>query len=1570
MSIPLTPEQAEALDVARALASAGIPIFVAPPDPRLKIGFRLPQSWQDTSPDPRAVDAWMPGFALCAVMGRGLDLLDVDPHKGGDLSALTGPAGSDPSVGAGLPTSYGTAVTPSGGVHSLIASLDINSRDNVLPGVDVKAGRANGKGRGFAFIAPTVKPSKLTGQPGSYRWIMVPDISRLRAVLSGELVDDTGSALRELIKAARTGGFAPGTTNADNVVQGADEHHPSPDFHDMPADLQETVRGWLTGAIEGIRTELKASAGWAPGATDDRGRGWEKLQADAAMRLGSLARASWNDLELADAEAIFLDAAPVDGTWGTDDVALKWSQQHHRGEPAPWPGLRSPADRDAEAWAALGVQPPAPGPVSSGTQTPETGTGGAPAGPPSTPPSPDTVASRYFGPGGIQAATLAGDTLAFGPLRTGRDDLMWSYSSGVWSADKHAVRERLTRLLGQRFRTSFVGTVEAMIRANVDSITCDPVPEFINFTNGLLDWRANGGAGELRAHSPEVPSTVQLAVPYDADAQCSAFEDFVHQVVPEDVVPTIWELIGYLMFSGNPLHKAVMLTGSGRNGKGTFLRVIEAVLGARNVTSVSLHDLVNTRFTTASLFGKLANIAGDIDATYLENTATFKGITGGDTISAEHKGRDRFDFKPWAVPMFSANKIPASADTSVGYLARWLVVPFPNDFTGREDRHLDARLRTPAELQGIAARGVRALGTLLDRGDFELTASGLAAREEFVRRVDQVRTWLADCCDIHPEHPFVARTELYEAYKRWAGRDGHKPVRATEFYDRLEQAGGEPAKVMGTRGFKRIRVIDNGWATTGVMPLGAVGAQIPNPAQTGAQLGAQTLPTAPATAPTIQADAAGTVCAPSSAPSVSAGQPTNAENLGAVGAETPQPPYARVAQVGGLGDPAPTAPSSANTSPSTVTKPKREQSPEAKEAAAGARAEKRAAAIAEAVAAAGGPLHDLPALVLRDGSVTSVQVHEAAALLDTITGALTPGANVTGELTVDVENTGYPIGHRHYALRTVQLGNENLALVLDPTDAAQREQITLHVATARVLHAHSATADLIPLEVDGLLAGGIEEAWSRMHDTVTLAKLADPGSTKSAEGLKQLAPAVLGEAAVSPGAEEARSALFKAGRWLTETKPTTELERSGWAQVNPRAETMIRYAASDVLDDAAIARRLPYPEPHVWRREVLAQTMTARVAHTGLALDAEQVTRLQAEQRSALADAGARLGSLGVENPGSDAQVAAALEPRLLEAGLPALPRTPRGKPSVAKAGLNQYAALPGDLGELVRARLDYQTAENRLGLFLDGWHDAVTHGDGRVRPTVYTLEAKTGRMSCVRPNLQQVPRAGGFRACITADPGHVLISADFAQVELRVAAALSRDRDLIAILDDPNRDIHREIAQIVWGPAAGKAERYQAKRKVFGRIYGSGINGLVTADPPVSEPIARAIVAAMDHMTPGLTAWSRRTADQVEAGLRTYQAHSGRIIHMPAGRAYAAPNYCIQGEARELLIDALERWATTRWGRCPVLPVHDEIVSMVPEDDAEEATAVLVECMATVLDGVRIVAEASEPSRYWRDSE
>jgi hypothetical protein len=176
-------------------------------------------------------------------------------------------------------------------------------------------------------------------------------------------------------------------------------------------------------------------------------------------------------------------------------------------------------------------------------------------------------------------------------------------------------------------------------------------------------------------------------------------------------------------------------------------------------------------------------------------------------------------------------------------------------------------------------------------------------------------------------------------------------------------------------------------------------------------------------------------------------------------------------------------------------------------------AEKEAARLAAA-----GESVPLPALVDRSGAITAIDAVRAGSEVGLAWAR-------SGALTVDIENTGYPVGHPDYVLRTVQLGDEQRAVVLDPADRAQAEVIRAAVAGAPVLHAHSATADLVPLVAAGLTD---ESAWERMHDTVIPAKLADPSSTGSDPGLKQLAAAVLNGSATAPEADKARAVLFKA----------------------------------------------------------------------------------------------------------------------------------------------------------------------------------------------------------------------------------------------------------------------------------------------------------------------------------------------------------------------------------------------------------------------------------------------------------
>jgi KaiC/GvpD/RAD55 family RecA-like ATPase len=191
--IEITEQQAADLEFARELVRRGVPMFLARPDPSSREGFALPGRWDGVTADVAVVDAWQPGWALCAVTGHVFDLVDIDPRSGGTEASVP------------MPYSHLVADTPSGGRHHFVRAIGVGSRDGVYAGVDLKSGTPDGTGRGFAFIAPTVRASKVDGTPRAYRWThgRLPEPAELAT-------DHTGGGLRarvlELRRAAEPTG--------------------------------------------------------------------------------------------------------------------------------------------------------------------------------------------------------------------------------------------------------------------------------------------------------------------------------------------------------------------------------------------------------------------------------------------------------------------------------------------------------------------------------------------------------------------------------------------------------------------------------------------------------------------------------------------------------------------------------------------------------------------------------------------------------------------------------------------------------------------------------------------------------------------------------------------------------------------------------------------------------------------------------------------------------------------------------------------------------------------------------------------------------------------------------------------------------------------------------------------------------------------------------------------------------------------------------------------------------------------------------------------------------------------
>jgi len=273
----------KAYAAAAHLIEWGVPLFIARRAPDFPhggsgdTGYEFPRAWQEAEPDLAVLDRWQEGDALCAVMGKVVDGIDVDPRSGPGIPADV------------MPHSYGRQRTPSGGTHDLIAALGERSWNGMFPGVDYKAGQG-ARGKGFLFIAPTVRLSKTDGELREYTWESPPDIDMDIAS------DKSGEALRERIAAHRRG---PSLTSYD-----------SDNFQELTPAQQKQAREYVEDTLTDWSWRLGAASGWPEGERDERGRGWEALVRDFAWTVALMAVAPWTGLDPDEAEEVYHSRVP------------------------------------------------------------------------------------------------------------------------------------------------------------------------------------------------------------------------------------------------------------------------------------------------------------------------------------------------------------------------------------------------------------------------------------------------------------------------------------------------------------------------------------------------------------------------------------------------------------------------------------------------------------------------------------------------------------------------------------------------------------------------------------------------------------------------------------------------------------------------------------------------------------------------------------------------------------------------------------------------------------------------------------------------------------------------------------------------------------------------------------------------------------------------------------------------------------------------------------------------------------------------------------------------------------
>lgn len=460
-------------------------------------------------------------------------------------------------------------------------------------------------------------------------------------------------------------------------------------------------------------------------------------------------------------------------------------------------------------------------------------------------------------------------------------------------------------------------------------------------------------------------------------------------------------------------------------------------------------------------------------------------------------------------------------------------------------------------------------------------------------------------------------------------------------------------------------------------------------------------------------------------------------------------------------------------------------------------------------------------------------------------------------------------------------------------------------------------------------------------------------------------------------------------RYLKE-EISKEEQRSDWSA--ELTDSQLLYAAKDVqllvdLDGPINQRMAEANLHHAWFLECKALPAMAQLWRTGLPFDRKSLQALQGDltveheergreflvaldealpadsklPRDADGSINTRSKATGSVRAGTKLEAGFNLNSpkQLLDVFTKLLGRKPvdaNGKASASRQALREYA---GD-HPVVAEYLAWKRVEKRRQMV----EALIKHlgADGFIRASYMQLGADTGRMSCISPNLQQIPRDSRFRACVRPPKGWRLVVADYAQMELRLAAAEAEDALMIQAFQQ-GMDLHTLTAMQIYGVdehEVTKEQRQVAKSANFGLLYGSGARGLrnYAAGMGIQMDLAEATeVREKFHAAyAGISRWQRKNALAADAckgnaAIRIRKSQLRRFLPGEHNKLTTRCNTPIQGAGAAVLKRTLGKlWPMLKKESEEVVRlagvVHDEVILLVREESADKWALQLAKTM------------------------
>lgn len=345
------------------------------------------------------------------------------------------------------------------------------------------------------------------------------------------------------------------------------------------------------------------------------------------------------------------------------------------------------------------------------------------------------------------------------------------------NAQDYQFREQLFK---QFLATEHLSTPES----NKDTV-------LINLLNGTFEISPQGT--KLRPFDRSDFITYQLPFEYNPQAKAPLFEAYLNKVLPDvERQKVLAEYLGFVFIKhgSNALkeEKALILYGTGANGKSVFFEIVNALLGTDNVSSFSLQSLTNDNgYFRAKLANKLVNYASEINGNL--EASIFKQLVSGEPVEARLPYGQPFILKQYAKLIFNCNELPKDVEHTNAYFRRFLIIPFDVTIPPQEqDKNLHTKI-IENELSGVFNWVLNGLNRLLEQKRFSDCEAAQKAIEQYKIESNSVQMFLSE--NEYKGSPTNYRLikDLYTEYRAFCIEDGMTPFKKTNFIKQLRALG-------------------------------------------------------------------------------------------------------------------------------------------------------------------------------------------------------------------------------------------------------------------------------------------------------------------------------------------------------------------------------------------------------------------------------------------------------------------------------------------------------------------------------------------------------------------------------------------------------------------------------------------------------------------------------------------------------------------------------------------------------------------------------------------------------------